>query len=76
MEEGEWDEGHFDQAVHIPQGSLEFYAPRLLEDKTKTVVVYCATGRRSMIAAQELQKMGYEDVYNLEHGYLGYHGKL
>lgn len=75
-EQGEWDEGHIDGAVHIPVGSLDFYVPRLMEDKAKPVVVYCASGRRSYFACQELQKMGYEEIYNLSEGYLGYKGIL
>jgi rhodanese-related sulfurtransferase len=57
-------------ALHIPRGMLEFRAdaatpyhnPELQKDRT--VVLYCASGGRSALAAKTLKEMGYESVYN------------
>ncbi len=58
-------------AVHVPRGMLEFvadpespyYDARF--EKGKTVIVYCASGGRSVLAGQALEEMGYGEVYNL-----------
>ena len=58
-------------AVNIPRGMLEFRAdansphhdPRF--DKSKTVVLYCASGARSALGGKLLKDMGYEEVFNL-----------
>ena len=58
-------------ALHVPRGFLEFkadpespmYEPSL--QKTKTIIVYCASGGRSALAGKTLKDMGYADVRNL-----------
>ncbi len=58
-------------AVHIPRGMLEFKADPALPshdkalDKSKTVIVYCASGGRSALAGKMLKDLGYGDVRNL-----------
>ena len=52
----------------IPRGYLEFDMPKCVPDKNKTIVLYCCTGKRSELAAETLEKMGYTDVYSLEGG--------
>lgn len=47
-------------------------AKRELEDKEKTIVIYCTTGHRSKRAKEELIKMGYSKVYNLHNGTQNY----
>ena len=42
--------------------------------KGKKIVIVCRSGRRSMIAAQALFNSGYNTIYNLEGGLLGYYG--
>jgi rhodanese-related sulfurtransferase len=57
-------------ALHIPRGMLEFQADPDSQaynkalDKTKTVIVYCASGGRSALAGKTLKDMGYTEVYN------------
>jgi rhodanese-related sulfurtransferase len=47
-----------------------------LEDlKDKEVIVYCRSGRRSMLACQILDQMGFKDTYNLEGGILAWINK-
>jgi rhodanese-related sulfurtransferase len=58
-------------AVNVSRGMLEFradpkspyYNPAF--DKSKTVVLYCASGGRSALAGKLLRDMGYEKVFNL-----------
>jgi molybdopterin/thiamine biosynthesis adenylyltransferase len=59
--------GYIDGAVSIPRGFLEFQAAGKLPDD-KEVVVYCAGGARSLLAAQVLRSMGYERVSSLAGG--------
>ena len=65
--ESEWVEGHLEGATLIPLPEL---AGRLAEvPKDRTVIVQCATGSRSMIAAGLLQAHGIDKVANLAGGY-------
>ena len=65
----EWDEGHIPGAVHIPRGNLESRAEGALKDRSRPVLVYCASGARSAFAAKTLEQLGYEDVRSLAGGY-------
>ncbi len=60
-------------AVHVPIGAL---AARVESDvpKDRRVVVYCARGNRSALAADQLQQMGYVDVVSLADGIRGWVG--
>ena len=60
--------GYIDGAVTIPRGFLEFQAAGQLPNADKDVVVYCAGGARSLLAAQVLRSMGYERVSSLAGG--------
>ena len=58
-------------AVHVSRGMIEFRADpdSPYHDKAfspdKTVLLYCASGGRSALAAKSLQDLGYRDVRNL-----------
>jgi rhodanese-related sulfurtransferase len=58
-------------AVHVSRGMLEFRADpdSPYHDKNfgkdKTVILYCASGGRSALAAKTLQDLGYDKVYNV-----------
>ncbi len=67
-ERDEWDQGHLPEAVHIPRGYLESRIERAVPDRTQEVVVYCASGNRSVFAAQTLAQLGYERVASLAGG--------
>lgn len=56
-----------DSEVHIPRGFLEFKAWDKLP-KDAPVVVYCASGARSRLAADTLMAMGWQNVVSLEGG--------
>jgi len=68
-EQDEWDEGHIPGAVHIPRGNLESRIEGIVGDRSKPVVVYCASGARSAFAAQSLKELGYEQPMSLAGGF-------
>ncbi len=66
--------GKIPGAVHAPRGMLEFYADETLPyhkpefDKRKKIILHCASGGRSALAAQTLKQMGYDNVAHLDGG--------
>ena len=61
-EQDEYDEGHIPGAILIPYGEIADRAEKDLPDKDQLILVYCRSGRRSKIAAEELVKLGYTNV--------------
>ena len=68
-EKHEWNEGHIPAALHVPRGFLELQIEEAVPDKSKTVVLYCAGGVRSLMAGTTLQQMGYKDVISMSGGF-------
>ena len=76
-EESEYADGHIPGALLVPRGTLEGAAdlhypkrdPVLCEARKRPIVIYCATGGRSAMAALTLNEMGFEEVYNLAGGF-------
>src|SRR5205823_2456519 len=60
--------GYIEGAVTIPRGFLEFQAAAHLPQTDADVVVYCASGARSLLAAQVLRAMGYTRVASMAGG--------
>src|SRR5215475_5884584 len=60
--------GYIDGAVTIPRGFLEFQAAGQIPNADKDVVVYCAGGARSLLAAKVLRSMGYDQVSSMAGG--------
>ena len=58
----EFDEGHIENAILIPEYEISERAEKELPDKNQLILVYCRSGRRSKIAAEALVNMGYTDV--------------
>src|SRR5215510_9587186 len=61
-EPDEYQEGAIPGAIHIPRGHLESQIENRITDKSTPVVVYCASGVRSVFAARTMQELGYETV--------------
>ena len=61
----EWDNGHIEGAVLIPYGQIGKGIGSVAKEKSQKIYVYCRTGRRSTIAKETLDKLGYKDVVNL-----------
>jgi rhodanese-related sulfurtransferase len=70
-EPNEWNLGHLPGAIHIPRGQLETKVEAIVP-RQRRVVVYCAAGNRSALAADTLQQMGYENVVSLAGGFTGW----
>jgi sulfur-carrier protein adenylyltransferase/sulfurtransferase len=60
--------GYIEGAVTIPRGFLEFQAAEHLPQTERDIVVYCASGARSLLAAQVLRAMGYTHVASMAGG--------
>ena len=60
--QSEYDEGHIPGAILIPEYEIADRAEKELPDKKQLILVYCRSGRRSKIAAEELVKLGYTNV--------------
>src|SRR5438105_5153162 len=68
-EQHEYEESHIPGAVHVPRGHLESRIEGRAGDKSQPIVLYCASGNRSALAAHTLQKLlGYEDVASMNGG--------
>jgi len=67
-EPNEWPGGMIAGAYPIPRGVLEGQVDGKLPLEA-TVVLYCAVGGRSALAARSLQEMGFSGVENLEGGF-------
>ena len=72
-------EGRIDNSLHIPRGMLEFWldpeSPYFKDgklDMKKEMVLFCAGGLRSALAAKTLRDMGFEKVSHIDGGF----GKL
>lgn len=58
----EFEEGHIDGAILIPEYEILERAEKELPQKDQLILVYCRSGRRSKIAAQALVDLGYTNV--------------
>jgi len=70
-EPNEWNLGHLPAAVHLPRGNLEGKVEGLIP-RDKRVVIYCARGNRSALAALTMKQMGYEKVASMSRGIQGW----
>ena len=76
-EKGELDNtGRVENSNHIPRGMLEFWldpeSPYFKNgklDMNKEMVLFCAGGLRSALAAKALKEMGFEKVSHIDGGY-------
>ena len=62
--QSEYDEGHIQNAVLIPNETIGSDTPTNLPDKNAVILVYCRSGRRSEEAARKLVNLGYVSVYD------------
>lgn len=64
----EYAAGHLPGAVHIPLNQLQKRSKELAEFRDRPIVIYCATGNRSTVAAKILIDKGFERIANMRHG--------
>jgi len=65
----ELEEGYIEGSIHIPMDQLEAKIVEVLPNKQREVILYCARGRRSAVAMDILDKMGYTNVKSVVGGY-------
>ena len=71
-----WRDGTIENSKHIPRGMLEFWldpdSPYFKDgklDMNKEMVLFCAGGMRSALAAKTLKDMGFEKVSHIDGGF-------
>ena len=69
-------EGRVENSIHIPRGMLEFWIDPNSQyfkegklDLEKEMVLFCAAGARSALAAKSLQDMGFKKVSHIDGGF-------
>jgi rhodanese-related sulfurtransferase len=67
-EESEWAKDHVAGAVHLGKGIIERDIEQRIPDPQAEIVLYCGGGFRSALAADNLQKMGYTNVFSMDGG--------
>jgi rhodanese-related sulfurtransferase len=74
-EESEYAADHLPGAIHLGKGIIERDVENRVPDPDTPVVLYCAGGFRSVLAADNLQKMGYTQVLSMDGGVRGWREK-
>lgn len=60
----EFDEGHIQDAILLPNDQILEKAESVLTDKEAAILVYCRSGNRSAQASKDLSTLGYTNVYD------------
>ncbi len=68
-EDHEWQQGHAAGALHLGRGIIERDIEQRFPDRNTELILYCGGGYRSALAADNLQKMGYTNVYSMAGGW-------
>lgn len=71
-EQSEFAESHLPGARSLGKGIIERDIETLVPDVDQEVVLYCGGGYRSILAADNLQKMGYTKVISMDGGLRGW----
>ncbi|ESP91259.1 MULTISPECIES: rhodanese-like domain-containing protein [Pseudoalteromonas] len=61
-EASEYQTGAPKTAIHISRGLLEFKLPELAPDPKTAIYLYCASGGRAVLAAEQLRRLGYLNI--------------
>jgi sulfur-carrier protein adenylyltransferase/sulfurtransferase len=68
-ERDEYEQGFIPGAVHIPRGFLESRIDNAVANRDRPVIVYCASGNRSVYAAKTLGELGFTNVESMSGGF-------
>jgi len=71
-EDSEWANGHLPGAVHLGRGIIERDIEARVPDTSAKLILYCGGGFRSALVAENLQKMGYNNVESMDGGWKGW----
>lgn len=67
-EDHEWEQGRCAGSMHLGRGIMERDIEKLIPDYGAKLVLYCGGGYRSALAADNIQKMGYTNVFSMAGG--------
>jgi rhodanese-related sulfurtransferase len=67
-EDNEWAAGHLPSAIHMGRGVIERDIEQRVPRTDTEIILYCGGGFRSALAADNLQRMGYNNVYSMDGG--------
>lgn len=70
--EEEYEEKNIEDSINIPLNNLLYSIDDIGEYKDKNVIIYCRSGHRSITACNLLSMEGFNKIYNLEKGIIGY----
>lgn len=68
----EWSQGRIKGSAHIPRGFLELRVEALVPERDRPIAITCAGGTRSLLAARDLQELGYTRVVSVRGGFNGW----
>jgi rhodanese-related sulfurtransferase len=68
-EDHEWQAGHAAGATHLGRGIIERDIEQTIPDKETELILYCGGGYRSALACDNLQRIGYRNVYSMDGGW-------
>ncbi|HLL71957.1 MAG TPA: rhodanese-like domain-containing protein [Pyrinomonadaceae bacterium] len=68
-EDHEWQAGHAARAEHLGRGIIERDIEGVIPDKQTELILYCGGGYRSALACDNLQRLGYTNVYSMDGGW-------
>ena len=68
-EDSEWNGGHARGAEHMGRGVIERDIEKKVAEKNAELILYCGGGFRSALSADNLQKMGYTNVFSMAGGW-------
>jgi rhodanese-related sulfurtransferase len=68
-EDNEWQRAHARDAQHLGRGIIERDIETAFPEHDAELILYCGGGYRSALAADNLQRMGYTNVYSLAGGW-------
>jgi rhodanese-related sulfurtransferase len=74
-EESEYVKDHLPGSIHVGKGIIERDIEERVPDMNAPMVLYCGGGFRSALAADNLQKMGYQNVSSMDGGIRGWREK-
>jgi rhodanese-related sulfurtransferase len=74
-ESSEWEKEAIPEAIHMSKGVIERDIEHHFPDQDTKIILYCGGGSRSALAAENLMRMGYTNVFSLVGGYRGWKSK-
>ncbi|MCB0750620.1 MAG: sulfurtransferase [Ignavibacteriae bacterium] len=64
-EESEWENNRIPGAIYLGKGIIEREIESVAPNNDTQIVLYCGGGYRSALSAENLQRMGYKNVYSM-----------